>query len=46
MIPRIVLAGSVMPYIPESRIYYNLLQKMVKDLKVMKIFSILNTNNN
>uniref|UniRef100_A0A158Q7S6 Alpha-1,3/1,6-mannosyltransferase ALG2 n=1 Tax=Elaeophora elaphi TaxID=1147741 RepID=A0A158Q7S6_9BILA len=34
MRPRIVLAGSVMPYIPESRIYYNLLQKMVKDLKV------------
>ncbi|VBB31152.1 unnamed protein product [Acanthocheilonema viteae] len=32
--PRIVLAGSVMPYIPESRIYYNLLQKVVKDLKV------------
>ncbi|EJW73832.1 hypothetical protein WUBG_15260, partial [Wuchereria bancrofti] len=34
MRPRIVLAGSVMPYIPESRIYYNLLQKMVQDLKV------------
>ncbi|KAK6112612.1 Glycosyl transferases group 1 family protein [Brugia pahangi] len=34
MRPRIVLAGSVMPYIPESRIYYNLLQKMVQDMKV------------
>ncbi|MCP9263088.1 Glycosyltransferase, group 1 family protein [Dirofilaria immitis] len=37
---RIVLAGSVMPCIPESRIYYNLLQKMVHDLKVMKIFFV------
>lgn len=35
--PRILLAGSVMPYIPESRIYYNLLQKMVRDLKVSEI---------
>ncbi|VDK62727.1 unnamed protein product [Onchocerca ochengi] len=34
MRPRIVLAGSVMPYIPESRIYYNLLKKMVQDLEV------------
>lgn len=42
MRPRIVIAGSVMPYIPESRIYYNLLQKMVKDLKVNEnVFSAM-----
>ncbi|CAD5228933.1 unnamed protein product [Bursaphelenchus okinawaensis] len=29
--PKIQLAGSVMPHIPESRIYYAELQKMVKD---------------
>ncbi|EFO26127.2 glycosyl transferase [Loa loa] len=37
MRPRIVLAGSVMPYIPESFIYYNLLQKMVRDLKIIPL---------
>ncbi|KAI6209345.1 Glycosyl transferase domain containing protein [Aphelenchoides besseyi] len=32
--PRIQLAGSVMPHIPESRIYYEELQRMCVDYKV------------
>ncbi|CAJ0947413.1 unnamed protein product, partial [Mesorhabditis belari] len=31
------LAGSVMPHIPESRIYYDLLQKMTSELDVVDI---------
>ncbi|VDM75458.1 unnamed protein product [Strongylus vulgaris] len=31
------LAGSVMPHIPESRIYYELLQKMTRDLDVTDV---------
>ncbi|KHJ99525.1 glycosyltransferase, group 1 family protein [Oesophagostomum dentatum] len=31
------LAGSVMPHIPESRIYYELLQKMTRDLYVTDV---------
>ncbi|VDK47837.1 unnamed protein product [Anisakis simplex] len=32
--PRVLLAGSVMPHIPESRIYHALLKKMVENLNV------------
>lgn len=39
--PRILLAGSVMPHIPESRIYHDLLKKMVVDLDV-SFHSVLN----
>ncbi|VDN08138.1 unnamed protein product [Thelazia callipaeda] len=37
LIPRIILAGSVMPHIPESRIYYHFLRKLVRDAEVEDI---------
>ncbi|KAK5968690.1 Glycosyl transferase [Trichostrongylus colubriformis] len=35
------LAGSVMPHIPESRIYYELLQKMTRDLDVEDVVQFI-----
>ncbi|CAI5455557.1 unnamed protein product [Caenorhabditis angaria] len=35
------LAGSVMPHIPESRIYYELLQKMTEDLDVTDVVTFI-----
>ncbi|XGW35752.1 hypothetical protein V3C99_019162, partial [Haemonchus contortus] len=35
------LAGSVMPHIPESRIYYELLQKMTRDLDVEDVVEFI-----
>ncbi|CAB3400855.1 unnamed protein product [Caenorhabditis bovis] len=35
------LAGSVMPHIPESRIYYDLLQQMTKDLDVTDLITFI-----
>ncbi|KAK6056556.1 glycosyltransferase, group 1 family protein [Cooperia oncophora] len=35
------LAGSVMPHIPESRIYYELLQKMARDLDVEDVVQFI-----
>ncbi|KHN76171.1 Alpha-1,3/1,6-mannosyltransferase ALG2 [Toxocara canis] len=41
--PRILLAGSVMPHIPESRIYYELLKKMVDDLNVSDLVEFIDS---
>lgn len=41
--PRILLAGSVMPHIPESRIYYDLLQKMVQEFGVSDLIEFLDS---
>ncbi|GMT32595.1 hypothetical protein PFISCL1PPCAC_23892 [Pristionchus fissidentatus] len=35
------LAGSVMPHIPESKIYYELLEKMIEDLDVRDVVSLI-----
>ncbi|CAD6185542.1 unnamed protein product [Caenorhabditis auriculariae] len=35
------LAGSVMPHIPESRIYYEILQKMTQDLDVSDVVTFI-----
>uniref|UniRef100_A0A7E4UTS7 Alpha-1,3/1,6-mannosyltransferase ALG2 n=1 Tax=Panagrellus redivivus TaxID=6233 RepID=A0A7E4UTS7_PANRE len=39
--PIIKLAGSVMPHIPESRIYYELLQKMVEEKGLQDIIEFV-----
>jgi hypothetical protein len=39
--PRVQLAGSVMPHIPESRIYYELLQAKSKELDVESIVEFI-----
>uniref|UniRef100_A0A914VAN4 Alpha-1,3/1,6-mannosyltransferase ALG2 n=1 Tax=Plectus sambesii TaxID=2011161 RepID=A0A914VAN4_9BILA len=39
--PIVKLAGSVMPHIPESRIYYELLQNMATDLDVSDIIEFV-----
>ncbi|PAV61156.1 hypothetical protein WR25_22485 [Diploscapter pachys] len=39
------LAGSVMPHIPESRIYYDLLKKMANELDVMDVVDFIPSPN-
>lgn len=41
MNPRIQLAGSVMPHIPESRIYYELLQTKCIEYEILDLIEFL-----